>query len=86
MCILPSFILQGCRQDRQQVPSKTGESNGPSGKVFNGPHSGGLIEMDKSISSGKQVDASRENALIPTCIDHDPRAHLRRPMVMMRQG
>jgi peptidoglycan/LPS O-acetylase OafA/YrhL len=24
--------------------------------------------------------------LIPTCIDHDPCAHLRRPMVMMRQG
>jgi hypothetical protein len=24
--------------------------------------------------------------LIPTCIDYDPRAHLRRPMVMMRQG
>ena len=24
--------------------------------------------------------------LIPSCIDHDPRAHLRRPMVMMRQG
>ena len=25
-------------------------------------------------------------ALIPTCMDHDPRAQLRRPMVMMRQG
>ena len=24
--------------------------------------------------------------LIPNCIDHDPRAHLRRPIVMMRQG
>jgi hypothetical protein len=24
--------------------------------------------------------------LIPTCIDHDPRAHWRRPMVMMRHG
>ena len=23
---------------------------------------------------------------IPTCIDHDPRAHLRRPIVTMRQG
>jgi hypothetical protein len=26
------------------------------------------------------------NALIPTCIDYDPRADLRRPMVMMCQG
>ena len=25
-------------------------------------------------------------ALIPTCIDQNSRAHLRRPMVMMRQG
>jgi hypothetical protein len=24
--------------------------------------------------------------LIPTCFDHDPRAHLRRPIVMMRHG
>jgi hypothetical protein len=24
--------------------------------------------------------------LIPTCIDHDPWAHLRCPMVIMRQG
>lgn len=24
--------------------------------------------------------------IIPTGIDHDPRAHLRRPIVMMRQG
>ena len=24
--------------------------------------------------------------LIPTCTDYDPRAHLRRPMVMMRHG
>ncbi|AOF95277.1 exodeoxyribonuclease III domain protein (plasmid) [Sphingobium sp. RAC03] len=24
--------------------------------------------------------------LIPTCIDHDPRAHLRRPIVIMRHG
>ena len=24
--------------------------------------------------------------LIPACIDHDPRAHLRRPMVMMCHG
>jgi mRNA-degrading endonuclease HigB of HigAB toxin-antitoxin module len=30
--------------------------------------------------------AGRDYRLIPTCIDHDPRAHLRRPMVMMRQG
>jgi hypothetical protein len=24
--------------------------------------------------------------VIPTCIDHDPRAHWRRPIVMMRHG
>ena len=30
--------------------------------------------------------SDRYEALIPTCIDHDPRVHLRRPMVMMRQG
>jgi putative transposase len=27
-----------------------------------------------------------ENGVIPTCFDHDPRAHLRRPIVMMRHG
>ena len=26
------------------------------------------------------------DTFIPTCMDHDPRAQLRRPMVMMRQG
>ena len=26
------------------------------------------------------------DALIPTCIDHDPRAHVRRPMDMIRHG
>jgi|GEM_PF-2543046 len=29
---------------------------------------------------------AQETGLIPTCIDHDPRAHLRRPMVMMCHG
>jgi hypothetical protein len=28
----------------------------------------------------------RKSVLIPTCIDHDPRTHLRRPMVMMCHG
>lgn len=29
---------------------------------------------------------NRKRPLIPTCIDHNPRVHCRRPMVMMRQG
>jgi hypothetical protein len=35
-----------------------------------------------------QVDGVFDLAkdIIPTCIDHDPRAHWRRPMVMMRHG
>lgn len=37
------------------------------------PYQNGLIE-------------SFNARLIPTCMDHDPRAQLRRPMVMMRQG
>ena len=45
-------------------------------------------------SSGPAVLAAAARAsgvshfvhIIPTCIDHDPRAHLRRPIVMMRQG
>lgn len=32
------------------------------------------------------IMASPLSQLIPTCIDHDPRAHLRRPIVMMRHG
>jgi hypothetical protein len=34
------------------------------------------------------IDAAQRlgDGLIPTCMDHDPRAQLRRPMVMIRQG
>ena len=29
---------------------------------------------------------AKQRSLIPTCIDHNSRAHLRRPIVMMRHG
>jgi hypothetical protein len=32
------------------------------------------------------VAMAGDRQMIPTCIDHDPRAHLRRPIVMMRHG
>jgi hypothetical protein len=42
------------------------------------------------MTKAKTTVGSRQDGedpyLIPTCIDHDPQAHWRRPMVMMRQG
>ncbi|WP_254792332.1 transposase [Sphingobium sp. YR657] len=41
----------------------------------------------ESYSKQETVCAvARRHGLIPRCIDHDPRAHLRRPIVMMRHG
>ena len=37
-------------------------------------------------TGSKQPANATQYSLIPTCIDQDPRAHLRRPMVMMRHG
>jgi DNA-binding transcriptional LysR family regulator len=34
----------------------------------------------------KQLEFELGGDLIPTCIDHNPLAHLRRPMVMMCHG
>lgn len=43
-----------------------------------------LIYMMGGSFSG--LHDSNPSGLIPTCIDHDPRAHLRRPIVMMRHS
>ncbi|WP_414714301.1 transposase family protein [Sphingobium sp.] len=40
----------------------------------------------RAVKLMADVRRFRCNAVIPPCIDHDPRAHLRRPIVMMRQG
>lgn len=40
----------------------------------------GLLQTDQFL------ERARKQGIIPTCIDHDPCAHLRRPMVMMCQG
>ena len=39
-----------------------------------------------SAKAGPGDSAIYKIWVIPTCIDHDLRAHLRRPMVMMRHG
>ncbi len=43
-------------------------------------------EVAKRIKRWWVTNADGSVHLIPTCIDHDPCAQLRRPMVMMRQG
>jgi hypothetical protein len=46
-----------------------------------------MIPSDRRLLLAHCASAGAQaNALIPTCIDHDPRAHLRRPIVMMCQG
>ena len=43
-------------------------------------------EAAKSYDIHVETGPEQPARLIPTCIDHDPRAHLRRPMVMMCHG
>jgi hypothetical protein len=45
-----------------------------------------LPEADEGEKPEKLTENRLASLLIPTCIDHDPRAHLRRPMVMIRHG
>jgi hypothetical protein len=53
---------------------------------------GFLPFCDKALASAQTIlaylshELIPQGCLIPTCIDHDPRAHWRRPMVMMRHG
>jgi len=48
------------------------------------------VALVATLYYGAQFDHSLGDSdrrrVIPTCIDHDPRAHLRRPMVMMCHG
>ena len=51
--------------------------------VFSGP------ERRRRWSDEERLQIMSEAfapGVIPTCIDYDPRAHWRRPMVMMRHG
>ena len=51
--------------------------------VFIGENGVGKTNLYRGL---QLVQAAAAGSLIPTCIDHDPCAHLRRPMVMMCQG
>jgi hypothetical protein len=49
----------------------------------------GLAASDETPPIGEGAaprSPAEAEGLIPTCVDHDPRAHLRRPIVMMRHG
>ena len=50
---------------------------GPQGTLYGRNSFGGNIALYSTVP---------KETLIPACIDHNPRAHLRLPMVMMRQG
>ena len=62
-----------------------------SGQTYSGPcaelfrfANGKITEWRPMRYPGRRGD--RRSQLIPTCIDYDAPAHLRRPMVMMCQG
>ena len=45
-----------------------------------------LVPFSNRIGNAQFIWKGREIQIIPTCNDHNPLAHLRCPMVIMRQG
>jgi DNA invertase Pin-like site-specific DNA recombinase len=49
-------------------------------------HEGWTVTKDRYDDGGFSGGTLERPGLIPTCNDHNPLAHLRCPMVIMRQG
>jgi gluconokinase len=76
--------------DRLTVPFCEGDDLHPAANIAKMKAGHPLDDVDRapwlSRVAGWIVDHPTGGVVIPTCIDQNRRVHLRRPMVMMRQG